>query len=236
MQATVLVVEDDPAAARLLQEHLERHQFEVEVVGTGAEALIATRERQPDVLLLDLMLPDIDGLDVCRRIRKESEVPVLIVSARPTELDRVLGLELGADDYIVKPYDSEELVERVKASLRRTRGHGPGRSAGDVLDFGPVRIDRAAHSVTVHGKTKRLTPMEFKLLWALAERGGQVIRSERLLMEVWGYPETVRTRTLDVHIGRLRKKLDEDGRRPRYIITIPRVGYKFEAKAEAHAG
>lgn len=236
MQATVLVVEDDPSVARLLQAHLERCQFEVEVVGTGAEALVAARELQPDVLVLDLMLPDIDGLDVCRRIRKESEVPVIIVSARQTELDRVLGLELGADDYIAKPYDSEELVERVKAALRRTQGHGSRRRARDVLDFGQVKIDRQAHSVTVHGKTKRLTPMEFKLLWALAERGGQVLRSEWLLMEVWGYPETIKTRTLDVHIGRLRKKLDEDGKRPRYIITVPRVGYKFEARAEAHAG
>ncbi len=236
MQATVLVVEDDPSAARLLQEHLERHQFEVEVVRTGAEALIRARELQPDALVLDLMLPDIDGLDLCRRIRKESVVPVIIVSARTTELDRVLGLELGADDYVAKPYDSEELVERVKAALRRTQSGGSRGHTRDVLDFGQLRIDREGHSVTVHGKTKRLTPMEFKLLWALAERGGQVVRSEWLLMELWGYPDTIKTRTLNVHIGRLRKKLDEDGKHPRYIITVPRIGYKFQARAEALAG
>ena len=229
MQATVLVVEDDASAARALRAHLEQHGFGVEVVMTGAEALSMHRELQPDVLVLDLGLPDIDGLDVCRRIRKHSEVPLIIVSARPTELDRVLGLELGADDYIVEPYDAEELVERVKASLRRAEGRRPCRPPGAVLDFGRIAIDRAAHSVTVNGKTRRLTPMEFKLLWALAERSGEVVRSEQLLMEVWGYPETVRTRTLDVHIGRLRNKLDENGRSPRHIITVPRIGYRFQA-------
>jgi len=233
MQATVLVVEDDPSTARVMREHLEREQFKVEVASRGVEALVMQRELQPDVLVLDLILPDIDGLDVCRRIRKESNVPVIIVSARLTELDKVLGLEIGADDYVVKPYDSEELVERVKASLRRVGGHKSSSRVSEVLEFGRIRIERGAHRVTVDGEAKHLTPMELKLLWALAEHAGEVMRPERLLMEVWGYPETVRTRTLDVHIGRLRKKLEEDSSNPRHIITVPRVGYKLEAEARA---
>jgi DNA-binding response OmpR family regulator len=233
MQGTVLVVAEDEAAARRMQEHLERERFEVAAASSGAEALAMHRKVQPDVLVLDLVLPDIDGLDVCRRIRKESEVPLIIVSSRPTELDRVLGLEIGADDYVVKPYDTDELMERVKAALRRVRSRESRRRNSQVLDFGTVRIDRAEHNVTVNGETKRLTPMELKLLWTLAERAGHVMPSERLLMEVWGYPESVKTRTLDVHIGRLRKKLQENGDSPRHIITVPRVGYKFQPQAAA---
>lgn len=230
MQATVLVVQS-PGGAALMRDHLEGQGLEVAVATSGAEALVMQRQLQPDVLVLDLALPDIDGLDVCRRIRKQSEVPLIIVSSRPSELDRVLGLELGADDYVVKPYDAEELVERVKASLRRVRGSRQAASArrGHVLDFGAIKIDRAAHCVTLNGDTLHLTPMELKLLWALAERAGEVVPSERLLLEVWGYPDTVKTRTLDVHIGRLRKKLEDDSANPRYIITVPRIGYKFQA-------
>lgn len=233
MQGSVLVVAADEACARRMREHLEGQKFEVAVAASGAEALVMQRKVQPDVLVLDLVLPDIDGLDVCRRIRKESEVPLIIVSGRPTELDRVLGLEIGADDYVVKPYDTEELAERVKASLRRVRSGARPERKSEVLDFGSVKIDRGEHTVSVNGEAKHLTPMELKLLWALAERAGQVMPSERLLLEVWGYPETVRTRTLDVHIGRLRRKLEEDGENPRHIITVPRVGYKFQTQGAA---
>jgi len=228
MQADALVAAPDPLAAAQLKRELERGGFKVQVASSGAEALIAQRRLQPDIILLDLAQPDIDGLDVCRRMRNDTEAPLIVVTARPSELDRVLALELGADDYIVSPYNPEELMARVKASLRRANPRALPDVQEQVLDFGRVKVHRDAHLLTVNGDEVPLTPMEARLMWALAERAGQVVPSEQLLSTVWGYPRGVRTRTLDVHIGRLRKKLAEDGRAPRYIITVPRVGYKFQ--------
>ncbi len=230
MQAQALVAVPDALAAAQLKRELERGELKVTTASSGAEALTLQRRLQPDIILLDLVQPDMDGLDVCRRMRKDTEVPLIVVTARPTELDRVLALELGADDYIVSPYCPEELLARVRASLRRASPHAVRGGAARVLDFGKIKVHGDEHLLTVNGRQVSLTPMEARLLWVLAERAGQVVPSAQLLSTVWGYPPGVRTRTLDVHIGRLRKKLEEDGRAPRHIITVPRVGYKFQAE------
>ncbi|MCD6361681.1 MAG: response regulator transcription factor [Armatimonadetes bacterium] len=233
MQAQALVAAPDPLAAAQIRRELERGGFSVAVASSGAEALSAQRRNRPDLIVLDLVQPDIDGLDVCRRMRTETEAPLIVVTARPAELDRVLALELGADDYIVSPYNPEEFMARVRASLRRVNPRVARMTRDEVLDFGDIKVHRDAHVLTVRDRQVPLTPMEARLMWALAERAGEVVSSESLLSTVWGYPRGVRTRTLDVHIGRLRKKLQEDGRNPRHIITVPRVGYKFRAEGTA---
>ncbi|HUS80200.1 MAG TPA: response regulator transcription factor [Armatimonadota bacterium] len=227
MQADVLVAVSDPLDVARMRRELERARFKVFVAGSGAEALAAQRRVQPDLIVLDLVQPDIDGLDVCRRLRKETEVPLIVVSRRGGELDRVLALELGADDCITAPYSPEEFMARVRASLRRASPRAFDDSTGRALEFGEVKVHRDDHMLSVDGREVPLTPMEARLMWALAERAGEVVTSEDLLRTVWGYPRGVRTRTLDVHIGRLRRKLGEDGRSPRRIVTVPRVGYKF---------
>jgi len=230
MQADALVAAPDPLTAARMKRDLEHGGFRVQVAGSGAEALAIQRRLCPDIILLDLVQPDIDGLDVCRRLRTATEAPLIVVSARPTELDRVLALELGADDYVTSPYNTEELMARVRASLRRADPRALPDREEKVLDFGQVKVHRDDQVLTVNGNEVPLTPMEARLMWALAERAGEVVPSEQLLSSVWGYPRGVRTRTLDVHIGRLRKKLDEDGRAPHHIITVPRVGYKFQGR------
>ena len=211
-----------------MRRELERAHFRVVMATSGAEALAVQRREVPDLILLDLTQPDMDGLDVCRRMRTQTEAPLVIVTARSADLDRVLALELGADDYLTVPYDSEELMARVRAALRRADPRAFANAGDRSLQFNGLTISRDAHVLLVGEREIPLTPMEAKLLWVLAESAGHVLTSEHLLDEVWGYPVGVRTRTLDVHIGRLRKKLDEDGRNPRYIVTVPRVGYKFQ--------
>ncbi len=231
MQADVLLAAADPLTAARMRHELERGPYRVSIAGSGGEALAKQRRLQPDLIVLDIVQPDIDGLDVCRRLRTDTEAPLIIVSARRSELDRVLALELGADDYICAPYDPEEFMARVRASLRRADPHASRLSEERVLDFGDVAVDRDSHILTVDGQDVQLTPMEARLMWVLAENAGQPVSSEDLLKMVWGYPRGVRTRTLDVHIGRLRRKLNEDGREPRRILTIARFGYRFEPDA-----
>ena len=222
----VLVVEDEPDIRDLLVFHLERDGFQVTKCKSGPEALRLVRAARPDLVLLDLMLPDMDGLEVCRRLRQDpttQSVPIVMLTARDDEVDRVLGLELGADDYVVKPFSPRELVARIRAVLRRAR---PLAGTAPVT-IGQLSVDTAAHAVTVDGVSVSLTRKEFDLLRALLEARGRVLSREFLLDHVWGYTAAgeIESRTVDVHVRRLRQKLGAEGRR---IGTVTGVGYRLE--------
>ena len=219
----VLFVEDDERLARLTAEYLENSGFRVSSVTTGRAAIAEARRRQFDVVLLDLMLPGRDGLDVCRELRKRTDVPIIMVTARNDEVDRVLGLDAGADDYVTKPFSSRELVSRVRAVVRRARGLvGP---ALKPIRVGVITLDPARMSVAVSGKGVALTGYEFALLKALAEHAGRILSREQLLDLAKGSADDVYDRSIDVQISRLRQKIGDDARRPRYLKTIRGTGY-----------
>ncbi len=225
--ARVLVVEDEQDLAELLLYNLKKADLEVEAVGTGASGLARARATVPDLVLLDLMLPDIAGLEVLRTVRETPELArtsVVIVTAKGQEQDRILGLELGADDYVVKPFSVRELVLRVKAVLRRQSGEATGSE--DVLQAGDIRLDPVRHETTVKGQAVVLTALEFRLLKTLLERPGRVQTREVLLADVWGIQADITTRTVDTHIKRLREKLGPAGD---IIETLRGVGYKLSA-------
>ncbi len=229
MASRVLIVEDEPDIRDLLVFHLERGGFQVSKSRTGTDALRQVKASPPDLVLLDIMLPELDGLEVCRRLRREpatAALPIVMLTAKGDEVDRVLGLELGADDYIVKPFSPKELVARVRAVLRRTRG----TETGGPLVSGRLTIDPGRHVVTVAGAPVALTPKEFDLLRALVEARGRVLSREFLLDRVWGYTAAseIESRTVDVHVRRLRVKLGDEGWR---IATVKGVGYRVEPEA-----
>lgn len=229
MTATVLLAAGEGRDSKHLRRSLERTALSVIVVSSGECLLEQVKALRPDLVVLALDLPDLHGLDVCRRLRCTSNVPVVAVGEASADIDRILALEMGADDVIVSPCDAAELCERVKAALRRAvPSQSDPERVGEVLRFGDMVIDRRLNRLSISDREHQLTPMESALMWALAVRAGEVIRSEELLHEVWGYPEGVRTRTLDVHISRLRRKLGEDGRHPQLIITVRGVGYRFD--------
>jgi two-component system, OmpR family, response regulator RegX3 len=215
----LLLVEDDDSIAVPLARGLEREGFEVTRVATGGEAIEADR---PDLMLLDLGLPDMDGYDVCRRIRADSDLPIIVLTARGDEVDRVIGLELGADDYLVKPFGFRELVARIRAVMRRSERGGP-EPAGDQLAWGPLAIDRRTRRVEVDGEEVTLTRKEFDLLAVLARDPGATVRREQILDEVWDTNWYGPTKTLDVHVGTLRKKLG----RPGLVETVRGVGFRL---------
>jgi two-component system, OmpR family, response regulator MtrA len=217
----VLVVDDDPALAEMLGIVLRTEGFEPSFVADGDRALAAFRSTKPDLVLLDLMLPGTDGVDVCRQIRAESGTPIVMLTARGDTVDVVLGLEVGADDYIVKPFKPKELVARMRARLRRNDGAG-----AEVLHIGDVTIDVAGHVVSRNDEPIGLTPLEFDLLAALARRPGQVFTREQLLEQVWGYRHAPDTRLVNVHVQRLRAKVERDPERPELVLTVRGVGYK----------
>ncbi len=221
MKARVLVVDDDPALAEMLTIVLRGEGFETAVVGDGAKALPALRELKPDLVLLDLMLPGINGLDVCKAIRAESSLPIVMLTAKTDTVDVVLGLESGADDYIVKPFKPKELVARVRARLRRSDSE-----PAEQLSIGDLTIDVPAHQVTRDGRHIPLTPLEFDLLVALARKPRQVFTREVLLEQVWGYRHSADTRLVNVHVQRLRSKVERDPERPEVVLTVRGVGYK----------
>ncbi len=225
----VLIVEDDPVVANALKEKLTQDGYVVWVASSGQEGLSLRRQIEPDAVILDLVLPDMDGLDVCNEIRRDSVIPLIIASARTSEVDRVCGLELGADDYVCKPFDADELVWRLRALLQRWHRYTGTCVEQDegVIELGPITIDLLRHEVKKNGRPVRLTPKEFELLVALARRANRTVSSRRLLWDVWGYDENIRTRTLDVHVGRLRKKLEDDPQEPKLIVTVPSVGYRL---------
>ena len=227
-RARILIIEDDTEMANTLAEHLRREGFSVWTASTGREGLEQWRESEPDAVVLDLILPDVDGFDVCNEIRERSGTPIIIASARTSVTDRVCGLELGADDYVCKPFSIRQLVARLNALLQRCRRYAGYTATKEVIEVGPLWIDRANHEVKKNGEAVELTPKEFELLWALAQRPNRTVPARKLLWEVWGYDDSIRTRTLDVHIGRLRRKLEDDPHNPKLIKTVPSLGYRLE--------
>ncbi len=226
----VLVVDDEESVRELVQLYLSKEGFEVIPARDGQEALRLNGKHHPDLVILDLMLPGLDGWEVCRQIRSGSQVPIIMLTARTEEVDRIVGLELGADDYVVKPFSPRELVARVKAVLRR------GSMAGEeseTLSFPGLRIDRVRHRVEVEGEEVHLTPTEFRLLWCLASHPGRVFSRAELLDRIWGYDSESDARTVDVHIKRLRQKTKASESRPFAISTVWGMGYKFETRQPA---
>jgi len=221
MRGRVLVVDDDTALAEMLGIVLRGEGFEPMFCGDGNGALEAFRTARPDLVLLDLMLPGRDGIEVCRLIRAESGVPIVMLTAKTDTVDVVLGLESGADDYVVKPFKPKELVARVRARLRRSDEPVP-----EVLEIGDVTIDVAGHAVRRGGQVIPLTPLEFDLLVALARKPWQVFTREVLLEQVWGYRHAADTRLVNVHVQRLRSKIERDPERPEIVVTVRGVGYK----------
>ena len=221
MRGRVLVVDDDSALAEMLGIVLRGEGFEPTFVYDGDKALEVFRDAHPDLVLLDLMLPTVDGIDVCRQIRAESGVPIVMLTAKTDTVDVVLGLESGADDYIVKPFKSKELIARVRARLRRTDEPAP-----EVLQIQNVMIDVAGHSVKRDDVPVSLTPLEFDLLVALARKPRQVFTREVLLEQVWGYRHAADTRLVNVHVQRLRAKIEKDPEHPEIVVTVRGVGYR----------
>jgi len=217
----VLVVDDDAALAEMLAIVLRNEGFDSRVVGHGDRALPEFRDYRPDVVLLDLMLPGKDGIDVCREIRAESGVPIVMLTAKSDTVDVVVGLESGADDYVVKPFKPKELVARIRARMRHT-----GDPAPEMLTIGDLSIDVAGHSVTRDGTAIGLTPLEFDLLVCLARKPWQVFTREVLLEQVWGYRHAADTRLVNVHVQRLRSKVEHDPENPEIVVTVRGVGYK----------
>jgi DNA-binding response OmpR family regulator len=227
---TVLIADDDAKIRELLELYLTKEGFAVEQAADGAEAILKAQQLKPDLIVLDVMMPVLDGMEVCRQVRKFSRVPVIMLTARVEDDDRILGLELGADDYVAKPFNPRELVARVKAVLRRAQGSEPV-TGNDVLKFPNLLINRQEYVATAGGNTVQLTGKEMDLLWHMASHPGRVFSREQLLESVWGYEYFGDTRTVDTHIKRIRHKLgvQEDG--PWDIKTVWGVGYKFEVRA-----
>ncbi len=222
---TVLLVEDEQSIAEPFASALTRSGFRAEIARTGAEALAKAEELQPDVVLLDLALPDADGRDVCRRLRMDSDVPIIMVTASSSVTDRVVGLELGADDYVVKPFATGEVVARIRAVLRRGRGRDP--ETPEELRVMSLRIDLAARRAWIDDAELELTRKEFDLLARLASDAGRVVTREQLMSDVWDTNWFGSTKTLDVHIAWLRRKLGDDPNAPRYIHTVRGVGFRL---------
>jgi two-component system, OmpR family, response regulator RegX3 len=226
----ILLIEDEDSISEPLSRALERDGFDVVTAATAAAGRQLFGERNPDLVLLDVMLPDGDGRDVLREIRSTSRTPVVMLTARGEELERVLGLELGADDYVTKPFSAAELAARVRAVLRRA--DSPAVEAGDVLQAGDVRMELDKHVVTRAGEQLELTVKEFDLLRMLLEHAGRLVRREELIREVWDTNWFGSTKTLDVHVSALRKKLGDDPAAPRYLHTVRGVGFRFASTDE----
>src|SRR3954469_1225774 len=227
----VLLVEDESSIAEPLADALRREAFDVQLAGTAAEALESFSARPPDLVLLDVMLPDGDGREVLREIRRLSRVPVVMLTARGEEMDRVLGLELGADDYVTKPFSSAELVARMRAVLRRSAAEPTGDATG-TLEAGDVTMNLDTRRVTRAGDPIELTVKEFELLRVLLEQAGKLVKREELVSEVWDTNWFGSTKTLDVHISSLRRKLGDDPGSPRYVHTVRGVGFRFSGPDE----
>ena len=221
MSSKILVVDDDPAIAEMLTMVMEREGFDTVVVDDGLEAVKAAERENPDLILLDLMLPGMSGVDVCRTVRETSAVPIIMLTAKTDTVEVVLGLESGADDYVTKPFKPKELVARVRARLRRQED-----SPSETLEVGDLTIDVPGHAVFRDGKEISLTPLEFDLLHTLASRPKQVFSRDELLEKVWGYQHTSDTRLVNVHVQRLRSKIELDPENPQIVLTVRGVGYK----------
>jgi two-component system, OmpR family, response regulator RegX3 len=234
---TILVVDDEQSYRDALTIALEREGFRVEVAADGQEAITRFDEAQPSLVLLDVMLPEMSGLDVCRELRTRSRVPIIMVTARNAEIDAVVGLEIGADDYVTKPFRLRELVARVRAALRRMpAGDDDDKGGYDILDVGDVKVDVARHEVFVRGELVSLPLKEFELLELLLTNAGRVLTRDVLIDRIWGPNYFGDTKTLDVHVKRLRSKVEDDPAHPTRIVTVRGVGYRFEKPKVAAAG
>lgn len=231
MTGLVLIVEDDRNTAALLETYLRREGFETAIARDGEEALDLARRRPPSFVLLDLMLPKLDGAEVCRRLRSLSDVPILMLTARGEEIDRIVGFTLGADDYVVKPFSPREVVERVKAILRRARRNTG--AAPPVLSFRGLTLDREKGKVTLEGRAVHLTPSEYRLLEALMAAPGRLFSREQLLDRLHEDGAVVVDRVVDVHLGNLRQKIEPDPASPRYVLTARGLGYRFAEDEDA---
>jgi DNA-binding response OmpR family regulator len=228
-QQSVLVVEDESSIASFVSLYLKNAGYRVRTAASGRDALAAVAAEQPSLILLDLMLPDIDGIEVCRRIRQRSDVPILMLTARDEDIDKIIGLEVGADDYLTKPFNPRELVARVKAILRRTGSDSRERESA-VIRHGNLVVDAGRREVRVGDREVQLAPKEFDLLWELLDHRGLVLTRDQLLERVWGYTFAGDTRTVDVHVRQIRRKLGEDDSP---IVTVWGVGYKVSPAQEA---
>ena len=231
----ILLVEDEISIVEPLVEALEHEGFGVQAAGTVKEAVELAGRVRPDLVLLDLMLPDGSGFDVCRELRRHSQVPIIMLTARGDETDRVIGLELGADDYVTKPFSARELVARVRAVLRRSEAAGRASQAQEPIAIGELRLDPGRREATLAGGPLELSRKEFELLHLLMSEAGSVITRERLIDEVWDVNWFGSTKTLDVHVSGLRKKLGDDPSSPRYLHTVRGVGFRFADAEEAAA-
>ncbi|MBI2843726.1 MAG: response regulator transcription factor [Armatimonadetes bacterium] len=222
--ARILIVEDEAPLMQAVSYNLEQEGYQVVQANDGLSGLDAARREKPDLILLDIMLPSVDGIEVCRLLRKETDVPIIMLTARSREIDKVVGLEVGADDYVTKPFGMLELLARVRAALRRARTEV---KKDEVLRAGELEMDVARHQVTVSGKEAVLRPKEFYLLHTLLANRGRVLERSDLLERIWGEDEYIDAGTLDVHVRRLREKIEPDPGRPKYIVTVRGIGYKF---------
>ena len=223
MAEKILIVEDERNIASFVSMYLKNARYQVEIARDGGEALMKAENAKPDLVVLDLMLPDIDGLEVCRQIRSTSDVPILMLTARDDDIDKIVGLEVGADDYLTKPFNPRELVARIKSILRRaTQTQKSGRPPEAVMEHGAIKIDAGRREVTVNGDQVQLAPKEFDLLWELLDHNGLVLTRDQLLERVWGYTFAGDTRTVDVHVRQLRRKLGDECP----VATVWGVGYK----------
>lgn len=224
----ILVVDDEPSISEVVKLYLVREGFDATVVDDGRSALDLLESDPPDLLILDVMLPGVDGYEITRQVRATSSIPIILLTARKDEIDRILGLELGADDYVVKPFSTRELVSRVKAVLRRTQ-QAPAPPGGDnPITSGNIHIDPRTRQVTVDGDLIPLTVKEFDLLWLFTSNPNQVFNRDQLLDQVWGVSEFIDASTVTVHVRRLREKIEQDPSNPLHIITVWGVGYRFE--------
>ena len=222
---TILVVDDEPRIVQIARDYLERSGFAVLSAGHGEAAVATARWAEPELIVLDLKLPKLDGLDVARALRKTSQVPIIMLTARAEEIDRVLGLEIGADDYVTKPFSVRELLARIRARLRRLPSRGTEALAR--YHFEDVEIDFEKYRTTRKGKPLDLTPREYDILRSLIRCRGEVVTRDRMLEDIWGYDASTTTRTVDSHILKLRQKLEDDSANPKYILSIYGAGYKF---------
>jgi DNA-binding response OmpR family regulator len=227
-EPTILVVEDEPSIGEVVTVYLKRAGYQVSMARDGAVALDMLGQRLPDLVVLDLMLPKVDGLEITRWLRAHGETPIIMLTARREERDRIAGLEMGADDYVVKPFSPQELVSRVRAVLRRTRGSAGSGGSEAILTFEGLTIDPGRHLVQVNDTAISLSAKEFDLLWLLARHARQVFSREQLLDRVWGLSEYIDPSTVTVHVRRVREKIEADPANPRHILTVWGVGYKFE--------
>lgn len=237
MSEKILVVDDEISLQETLAYNLKKQGYDVKTTGDGTEAIELAREWSPEVIILDVMLPGLDGFEICRILRREMSTPILMLTARDDEIDRVVGLEVGADDYLAKPFSMRELIARVKALLRRVRlireeaavrDGEDGKTKPETLDFGNLQIDMTRHEIKIDDKVVAFKPKEYELLTFFAQHQGQVLSREFILERVWGWDFIGDSRTVDVHVRWLREKIEQDPGNPRRIITVRGAGYRFE--------